>query len=1321
MNGSCAGGTGAFIDQMATLLNLSLEEMDTLAASSTRIFPVASRCGVFAKTDVQNLVSRKIDITDISASILQAVVVQNLNSLARGIRIRPKVLLCGGPLTFLPSLRERFRQTLGLSKDELVLPAEAEFFPARGAALETPDDLRPERLKALFTRMQIPASGKGTSPRRLPPLFPDKTAYAHWEKNRPVLDIPEIRAGEAEAPFFLGIDCGSTTTKVMVLDRTERIVFREYRQNRGNPVEAVLEALKNFRARWPVTEGPVILTAGAVTGYGEDLILATLDMDLGTVETVAHWRAAVQCDPHVSFILDIGGQDMKAIFVRDHAIHRIEINEACSSGCGTFIEGFAHSLGLNAEAFALSACRSKAPCDLGTRCTVFMNSRIKQAHRENASIGEIAAGLGYSVVKNSLHKVLKLRDLSELGDHIVAQGGTFRNPAVLRALELLTGRSITTSNWPEMMGAYGAALLAKDAYDENPSLGRPVDLSILDASKQYTTRLVQCQGCTNQCPVTVFTFHKGRRFYSGNRCERVFSNQGKDRPLGTNLFAAKNRLLFDRSLQPSAPVTMIRIGIPRILGMYENFPFWCTLFKECGFEVVLSNESSQAVCDKGLGTVMSDNICFPAKLAHGHVVDLLEQGVDRIFYPMTFNEVKEDAGAANSYNCPIVSSYSEVLKDVVPAVAKKDIPLDTPPVSFRDERLLKKACFGYLKSLGVSRRRFKAAFSRARKARNAFLDELDLYGENLLKQAGSDGTPVMVLAGRPYHVDPFIEHQTSEILTDLGVHVIPVDIAARLAEGSIRELNTVSQWAYPNRLFKAAQWVAQQADSRIQYVMLNSFGCGPDAFIMDEIRDILSEAGKTFSLIRIDEIASTGSTRLRLRSQVETLKWWPRSVSAKREHRRIVRSYTSEDLGKTVIAPYFADCYSPFFRPVFRLLGHELEILDPSDKESVEYGLTYANNEICYPATVIIGDFIKAFKTGLYDPARTVVVMSQTGGQCRATCYLPLIKRALMSAGYPEVPVVAAATSDSLNNEQPAFDFNYRRIIKPAFASLLFADAIARMYHRSVVRECSPGLSRRARDHYLKEGARHIETGDPYGLIDLLTDAVNEFNEILGGTPEHLPRIGIVGEIFLKYNTFSQMHMVDWLISQGVEVTVPSLMDFVLQYFVNRKVNRRVGLEHGRTYSISEAFLSGLARKWIGLFDQVLQGFYGYEPSPAIHEKAGSAKKIINLANQFGEGWLIPAEIAGFANEGIWDVVCLQPFGCIANHVIAKGIERKIKNLYPKVNLLFIDFDAGTSEVNILNRLHFMIRNAQDHLQSARLEKSTAAWTKEGEIYRTIV
>ena len=758
----------------------------------------------------------------------------------------------------------------------------------------------------------------------------------------------------------------------------------------------------------------------------------------------------------------------------------------------------------------------------------------------------------------------------------------------------------------------------------------------------------------------------------------------------------KNELLFaGAEEQGRSNPGKIKIGIPRVLEIFESFPFWHTLLSQCGFQVILSDPSSQEICDKGLGTVMSDNICFPAKLAHGHMVDLVEKGVDRIFYPQVVHEPQQDHDAANSYNCPIVSGYADVLKGAMGFGEDGAIALDAPAMSFRNTTFLKKSLARYLKNFNVSRRQFKTAFENAMTAQQNFNTDLIERGRMLLEASLKKDRPVIVLAGRPYHIDPFIEHQTSEIISDLGATVLPVEVAAGLYQGGLRRLTTIPQWAFPNRLLKAAQWVAMQDDPRIQYVMLNSFGCGPDAFIMDEIRDLLSAAGKTFTLIKIDDISSTGSVRLRLRSLVEALQWQTEpQQQIKNGERKSSKLYQLEDREKTIIAPYFADCYAPFFPPIFRQIGYNVQILPPADTLSAEYGLTYANNEICYPATLVIGDFIKAFKSGAYDPERTVAAMSQTGGQCRASSYVALIKKALVSAGYPQVPVIAMTQGEAISNEQPGFSFDLRQVLKPAFHSLLYADAISNLYHRSVVREREPGTALALRDRYLATGVDSLDRFQPERLLELLEQAVEDFNQAIF-SDIHLPRIGIVGEIYLKFNRFSQLNVTDWIIAQGVEAVVPSLLDFIVQVFVNQEVNSKNFIEKRSLSLLQQFFLERQAGRLTSRFDRIMQRFQYYTPPADIHHKARSASNIINLVSQFGEGWLIPAEIACYAQEGINDVVCLQPFGCTSNHVIAKGIERKIKRIYPALNLLFLDFDAGTSEVNVLNRLHFMVTTAK--------------------------
>ena len=822
----------------------------------------------------------------------------------------------------------------------------------------------------------------------------------------------------------------------------------------------------------------------------------------------------------------------------------------------------------------------------------------------------------------------------------------------------------------------------------------PINIEKLCASRPVAMRTAHCRGCTNNCALTIFHSPNGRKYFVGNNCERVFSNGDGELERGTNLFTLRNRIVFERPAAAKAPSLGIRIGVPRILGMFETFPFWDALLTECGFDVVLSPPSDQSLYERGLGSVMSDNICFPAKLAHGHVADLAAAGVDRIFYPHVVYNAREDETAANTYNCPIVSAYGEVLRGSMGLGVNGTPPLDAPAVSFRDEGLLKSACRGYVQPFGVSRRRFDGAFSAARHAQTECRAALARQGKALVCEAEKRRRPLVVLAGRPYHADPLIEHQTSEILADLGVDVVPADVAAEMVAAQWSDMAVVSQWSYPNRLLKAAQWVAAQKNPDVQLVMITSFGCGPDAFIMDEVRDVLAAAGKIFTPIKVDDIASTGSVRLRLRSLVETLRWRPAGnrISCAPPVRAPV--FTKKDRKRTFIAPYFADCYTPFMSPAFRLLGYEMKVLPPPDALSVEYGMQYTNNEVCYPAIVVIGDVVKAFARGGYDPRTTAVVMPQTGGQCRATSYVPLLKRALIAAGYCDVPVVAASTKRLRINDQPGFKTHMLRLLKPAVYALLYADAVARMYYRAAVRERRPGEALAVRDRFLKAGAALIGRERPAAFLPLLDEAVDAFNAVLADVDPR-PRIALVGEIYLKYNAFSHMHIVDWMMSRNVEVVVPPLFDFFAQYFVNRQENRK---NHLARYSLVSS-LEGLGERWIGRrlreYETALQKFRLFEPSFDIRRKAALASEIVGLVNQYGEGWLIPAEIACLSAQNVRDVVCVQPFGCIANHVVAKGIERAIKRRYPLTNLLFLDFDAGASEVNVLNRLYFMVDNVK--------------------------
>lgn len=1302
MNGNCAGGTGAFIDQMASLLHVSLSELDKLAANHQNIYTIASRCGVFAKTDVQNLISRKIPKEDIAASVFQAVAIQTMNTLARGFDIVPKIMYIGGPFTFLPYLGEIFSLELHLKPKDRILTQHAELIPAIGAALSRQNTEKNFTIDQLQEKLAN-STNHNYRKNRLTPLFESKEEFNNWHQKRINIRVPETKLKDyKENACFLGIDSGSTTTKIAVTGTKGELLFGYYAPNKGNAIEAVMQGLEAFKKQVEDAsmQQNLHIARTAVTGYGEDLIRAAYGVDTGIVETIAHYIAAQFFIPDVSFVLDIGGQDMKAVFVHNGTVNRIELNESCSSGCGSFIQTFGDSLGYQIANFANLACLAKAPADLGTRCTVFMNSKVKQSLRENATVEDIAAGLSISVIKNALFKVLKLHDVTEMGKQIVVQGGTFKNASVHRALETLAGCKVNCTNIPELMGAYGAALTAMKQYHKTETSSGFVSLDRLHQIEQFKTKQLHCKGCENNCTITRFTFANGNMFYSGNKCEKIYSEKGESSKKGFNLFQYKLDLLFQRSgkakdQKPTSKTQTLRIGFPRVLNFYENYPFWNTLFTACGIEVVLSEPSTMKIYQKGLGSVMSDSICFPAKIVHGHIIQLAETGVDRIFYPIVYYERNEYEQTINSFNCPIVSSYPDVIRSSVNPGKRFRIPFDTPTITFDDIQLLRKACFTYLKKLGVKKMVFEPAFQKSMQAQHEFKQQLRKKAKEIIDRAIAQNRTLTVVASRPYQVDELINHKSTEILTGMGVDVISEDAVPHPQNIKLDELHVLSQWTYTNRLYHAAHWVGKQKQN-IQFVQLNSFGCGPDAISIDETVQILKSYNKNHTLIRLDDITSTGSIRLRLRSMIESLRINPTEKKAlQRSPRPTTSIFHAEDVQRTIIAPNFATMYSPFLPALFSASGYKLEILPEPDNTSVNLGLKYANNEICYPATIIVGDIIKALQSGKYERSKTAVAITQTGGQCRASTYLSLIKKAMVAAGFSDIPVVAVCTGGEAMNKQPGFQIEWKKIMTIAFAGALYADSLAKMYYSTVVREKHKGTTKAVLQKYQKLANDVILIKSVKEIYRLLKQAVEAFNQIETNNKQY-PKIGVVGEIYVKYNSFGNNYAVDWLIEQGIEVVVPPLIEFFTHEFINFDVKKKAHLERASLSDIYVFFIENFAKWHINRVNRILSRFKFYDPFHNIRDLSKKASNILNLANQFGEGWLIPAEIAAFAEQGINNVISLQPFGCIANQIIAKGVEKRIRDLYPDMNLLFLDFDNGTTEANMLNRLHFMVENVQE-------------------------
>lgn len=1365
MNGNCAGGTGAFIDQMSVLMGVDNQKMSELAMKAQHIYPMAARCGVFAKTDIQNLMARNLPEEDIAASIFHSIAVQTVVTLSHGMDFHAPILLCGGPLTFLPALRKAFCDYMKLSPENFIVSENSNLIPALGCAYRAKKShTDPTNLTDLKKCLNKEICTEWHS--CLQPLFKNDKEHEEWlqSKAKFAADTKPLEKGRQR--IVIGIDSGSTTTKIVALRLNDGaspsassanckstaegkvksagsldIVFTNYRLNLGNPIKAVADGLNALKVEAAHRGAELEIVSSCSTGYGEELIKAAFNLDCGIIETMAHERAAASLMPNVSFILDIGGQDMKAIFVEKGAVVRMELNEACSSGCGTFIQTFANNMGYNVSDFAKLACQSKAPCDLGTRCTVFMNSKVKQVLREGASVADISAGISYSVIKNCLYKVLKLHGNENLGGKIVVQGGTMRNDAVVRAFELLTHTEVARSNMPELMGAYGCALhaaklsqITQISHNESEpqKLGNKAARTIDDLLKlaHYETKQLQCKGCENHCYVSRYTFAGGNKFYSGNKCERVFNNKGKNEVKGNNIYDYKYRLLFDREIVGIHSTTKrhatkegldtekrrIKVGIPRILNMYEEYPFWNTLLRYAGFDIVLSSESTFSRYEGALNTVMSDNICFPAKLAHSHLKELNENSeVDRILMPYVVYEHNDDPDhTLNSFNCPVVSGYSDVIKSVIDL--KK--PIDSPVINFANDKALEKQIVDYLKGLDVSKKTAKAALQEAMKAQEEYNKDIKekaldiLRGTKAPADLQSDGKQrasklTILLAGRPYHTDPLVQHKLSEMIANLGVNVISDDIARNIPETKadksdpshcVAETYLVKQWAYMNRIMKAAQWAAEQGND-VHFVQMTSFGCGPDSFIQDEIRDIMKRHGKPFTLLKIDDVSNIGSLKLRVRSLVESLKGTNNSTF-NTQHSTLTQTkvFQKKDAHRKILAPFMTEYLTPIIPPILKLIGYDVEVLPMSDEASAELGLKFANNEVCYPATLIVGDIIKALKSGKYDLQNTAIVMSQTGGQCRATNYAGLIKRAMVSNGFQDVPLitlgvtastgeVSGSTDDKQDyNEQDGFNVPWLKYSQIIITAILYGDAINEMYNACVVRERKPGVAKELRDKYMRLIDEPIARNSAKGLIELLEKAAEEFDA--NTLDRNLPKVGIVGEIFLKFNPFSHQYLEKQIIARGIEVVPPLLAPFFLQEFVNVEIQKHMRLSCTRVpdFVVKGAYQTLIGRR-LKQVNKAASKFRYFRRFTNIYDDAKEVDGLVSMAAQFGEGWLLPADIVGYIRDGVTNIVSLQPFGCIANHVISKGIEKRLHDRFPQLNLVSLDFDSGVSEVNVTNRL----------------------------------
>ena len=1472
MNGSCAGGTGAFIDQMATLLDTDAAGLNDMAKSYETLYPIASRCGVFAKTDLQPLINDGAAKPDLAASIFTAVATQTIAGLASGRPIHGTVIFLGGPLFFMSELREAFHRALEGKVDEFIVPTDAHLYVAFGSALLAgePDQLEDgvhfeartceDILENLEDLKNLPANTP-----TMPPLFPTEAEREAFNErhHREHVHIGTLEG--AIGPHFLGIDAGSTTIKATLVNDDREIVWSSYATNEGSPLTAAVNIVKKIQNELPQDAW---IARSCATGYGEGLITTGLHLDEGVVETMAHYRGAEMASPGVTAVIDIGGQDMKYLAISDGVIDSIAVNEACSSGCGSFLQTFAQSMGLTIQEFTQAALNSTHPVDLGSRCTVFMNSSVKQAQKEGASMEDIAAGLCYSVVRNALYKVIKLRDSGELGDTVVVQGGTFLNDAVLRAFELLTEREVTRPNIAGLMGAYGAALTARMHYsDVSDGLdGEPDDAAntgikqiVIDGVTHTASNIISgedldhlsmtserdvCKLCQNHCKLTITTFQDGSRYVTGNRCERGGDSkkQRSDRP---NLYDYKYKRCFAYRRLTDKKATRGEIGIPRVLNMYENYPFWFTLLTSLGFKVMISGRSSHELFETGIESIASENICYPAKLVHGHVKWLLNKGIKTIFYPCVSYEENLVPDTDNHYNCPVVANYPVVIGANMPELREEGVRYMRPYFNMANHELMIDRIVEEFAWADVTREEAETAVKAAYAENEVFKHDVQMEGLKALAYMKEHNCRGIVLAGRPYHIDPEVNHGIPETICALGMVVLSEDsicdlqpgqklaLSEFLAEGeedprkknangfrhvgdrkvTKMPLRVTNQWAYHSRLYAAANFVASYPG--LELVQLNSFGCGLDAITTDQVSEILADKADVYTMLKIDEVSNLGAAKIRLRSlkaaveerernhkravaasmptkqdqpgnadavadakakldevkaqlkaaeaelkAAETaaikqagqggfrktgsaaptpgrqimldtvMKANPKLTEAvKAASRRAAENGIGESregkktahnsatmskyanripFGKdmkdyTIVAPQMSPIHFSLVESVIRSGGYKFDILKHASRDDVEIGLKYVNNDACYPAIMVIGQLVNAILEGKYDPDTTALAITQTGGMCRATNYFGLIRKALVDAGYPQIPVIAISTQGIEDN--PGFKAT-PSLLHRAVKALVIGDLLMKCLYRVRPYEVTAGsadklyetwdvIVRETLEHhgFSKTARKFIGKGYlPYQ--ELVKEIVRSFDKLPLKDEPRKVRVGVVGEILVKYQPDANNHVVDVIESQDCEAVVPGIMEFMTtRPYIADWNEHYLGMGGSKLgYALMRKGLDlylNPVRKAIGLangkFSQDL-------PMPELVKTAG---EVTSVGVQAGEGWLLTAEILELIESGCPNVICAQPFACLPNHVTGRGMFGKIRRLHPEANIVSIDYDPGASEANQLNRIKLMISAAK--------------------------
>ncbi|MDO4556420.1 MAG: acyl-CoA dehydratase activase [Lachnospiraceae bacterium] len=1322
MNGSCAGGTGAFIDEIAAILKVPVEKFNSLAAKGSCVYDISGRCGVYAKTDIQPLLNQGVTKEDLALSSFHAIAKQTIGGLAQGLDIEKPVVFEGGPLTFNPTLIRVFAERLSLEKDDILIPPHPETIIAQGAALsltgmfsEHTNTYTIEELLEILDRK----TNAGTFGSQHGPFYfntPAEKEEFQKRHHRPKTPSHTPVKGET-VRAFLGIDSGSTTTKFVLIDEDENVIDSFYAPNEGEPLLVAKKALLILKNRYENADARLEILAAGTTGYGELLFANAFHTEYHVVETVAHARAAAKYVKDATFILDIGGQDMKAIWLDQGIITNILINEACSSGCGSFLQNFAGNLNIPIEEIADAAFSSHQPALLGSRCTVFMNSSIVTEQRNGKTPKDIMAGLCRSIIENVFTKVIRVSNLDSLGEHIVVQGGTFENDAVLRAMEQYVNRPITRAPYPGIMGAIGAALLTKEAFQTGKIKPSFIGLDRLDDFSYTQQSNAPCPFCANHCKRTIVTFSDGSSWVTNNRCERgailgdpkdasvreQLKNTMKQKDAVPNLFALREKLLFeDYDIKTPAKTRNITIGIPRILSFWETMPFWRTFWRSLGFDVTTSDPSTRKIYESGLSAVTSDTVCFPAKLAHGHIRNLAQKKVDRIFMPVISNLPSENTESTSESMCAVVKGYPLVIQNSDNPQKRFDIPFDAPLFYWYSKKDRDRQLTSYMETtFGISPKETKEAIQTGEAAQNSFHDRLQKEGAQIIKHAKETGTYAVVLASRPYQNDSLVNHDLPELFTSLGIPVLTVDSVPGLEKIDLSKsrLNIVNN--YHGRMLASAVCAAE--NTHLEYVQIVSFGCGHDAYLSDEIIRMMHEiSGKTPLILKLDESDIQGPLRIRVRSFVETV-----SMKRAKEESLSIRplpdpypvKFTKECRKKTVLVPNTSHAFCRVMSAA--LSGQKIQAvpLEIGREEAIRLGKKYVHNDICFPAQIVIGEALAALESGKYDLENTAVATGKYIGDCRLTHYGALLRKALDDAGYKNIPIL---TNDDVDyhNLHPGFKMNLFSSVNIAFA-LPMIDVMEELLRKIRPYETVPGSADRAFEEGMDAIIEGLESRGISGAKKGFKKAVNIMNHISYDRSHLRPRVLIVGEYLLNFHPGANHDIELYLENNGFEIIEARMTDVIRKtYFVQDSKSSEYHITRPTKEKIWMHTANRVFDAAHALTDSIAKNHPLYTPAFRLPQLVNESDPLIHHTFDCGEGVLIPGEILHHAQHGCRNFVILQPFGCLPNHVVGRGITKRLKEIYPDAQILPLDYDPDVSFANLENRLQMLVMNTKGNAGS---------------------